>query len=239
MAVHTADLPTEPTHHLTQQLSQKTFPKRIKDGVSLEGRKDLAKHCWCALSDQTYKRRPRTVAPWCPGLHLTNLSSPLLLSILLKRTKFAALPHPRTGLRAAKHFTQQLTLSPNVCAALRLKTIVCDERHDRTNQARRQGTARALYRAPSCRQSPRGADTFVERGTAFHHRPARIPASSNRTAAATASAHARVGVADVDLLAIAISHSLRLHRITAPRLLRRRDANTSHRRPIATNKPTR
>lgn len=95
---------------------------------------------------------------------------------------------------------------------------MCNERHDGTNQARRQGTARASYRASSCRQSPRGAATLVERGTAFHHRPARIPASSNRTAAATASAHARVGLSDVDLLAI--SHSLRLSAsIGSPRLV--------------------
>lgn len=96
---------------------------------------------------------------------------------------------------------------------------MCDEKHDGTNQARRQGTARASYRAPSCRRSPRGADTLVERGTAFHHRPARIPASSNRRAAATASAHAtRVGLSDVDLLAI--SHSLRLSAsIRSPRLV--------------------
>lgn len=74
VAVHTADLAMEPTHHLTQQLSQKTFPRKIKDGVNLEDWKDLAKQCWGALSDQTYKRRRRTVAPWCLGLHLSNLS---------------------------------------------------------------------------------------------------------------------------------------------------------------------
>ena len=174
VAVHAADLPTNTP---TQRLSQKTSPRRIWDGVNLEGPRE-------GVPVPRYLIRyikGRARGPTFPELHTSLICGDLLFTVLLERKSLPQSPSTNwIACRKALYTTHLISRRLCVAEAQDSQYDTTDDSGPTTNQARgkdRQGH-HLEHQAAEAHHLGAGqivSGTFVERGTAFHHRPARIP----------------------------------------------------------------